>query len=95
MTDLHIIETPTDLLTEEDAKATIEKAKAKGWEMRTSRGWWFYLSSPHLRDVLQVSIKRRVRCPVCHHLTSDEAEALAWEELLSWINPDKLRRLVG
>jgi hypothetical protein len=29
-------------------------------------------------------------CPACQPISREEAEALAWEELLDWVNLDKL-----
>ena len=108
MTDLHTHKMPANLTEAfrqklerhahaDEEKALIEKAKAKGWRMvpfGRSRSY-FRLFGPNHALVLGVSIEDLIPCRVCQPLTYDEARALAWEELLSWIGPDKLRRLVG
>ena len=82
----------------DEEKALIEKAKALGWGMvedGRSRRYFRLFGPNHGGWVLGVSIEDQIPCRVCQLPSRELAEAMAWEELLDWIKPDKLRRLVG
>jgi hypothetical protein len=75
----------------------IEKAKARGWRMtahgRGNRN--FVLCNPDSEGVLRVSISRRMPCPMCQgkahrKMTFEDFTAMAWDELLEWVGPDRL-----
>jgi len=74
----------------------IQEAKAKGFRLVSygRGGMRFSFYNPHMANLLRVSIEKRMPCPACEPLTLEEAEALAWDELIDWIGPDKLRRLI-
>ena len=107
MTDLHTHKMPADLTDAfrqklvrhahaDEEKALIEKAKALGWMMSQDHRTrsWFRLLDRNYNLVLGVNIAKRMPCPVCQPISQDLANELAWEELLDWIGPDKLRRLI-
>ena len=104
MTDLHTHKMPEAFLQKlqrhahaDEEKALIEKAKAKGWRMASyGRGKRVHcLYTPTHERLLCVTIERRMPCPACQPISWEEARALAWEELLDWIGPEKLRHLIG
>ena len=81
----------------DDEKALIEKAKVKGWRMvpfGRSRSH-YRLFDPNGAFVLGISIEGQVPCRMCQPMSFELAKTMAWNKLLDWINPDKLRRLVG